>query len=114
MKFEIPQGFKRFEGDMTEDFLDGGFLSVGQQHVYFKLFEDEWAHFKVLSFISPTSRPSGSLFSYKVKIIGKNGGTLPVFLMSRSMIHLPPQILRWARGLLYTVKARQFSLCVIL
>ena len=79
VKFEIPQGFKRFEGDMTEDFLDGGFLSVGQQHVYFKLFEDEWAHFKVLSFISPTSRPSGSLFSYKVKIIGKNEGTLPVF-----------------------------------
>ena len=62
---------------MTGEFISGGYLQ--DMHVMFKLYEDEWCHFKVLSFIPVEARPGDSLFSNVAQIIGVSRGKLPVF-----------------------------------
>ena len=73
----LPPGYSRFVGNMSQDFLDGGYLAVGPMHTMFKLYEDEWCHFKVLRFI-PVEERGENVFTYEVRIIGNGNGQLPV------------------------------------
>ena len=79
IELTIPRGFRRFIGEMNEYFINEGLLV--DCRVMFKLFDNQWTHFKVVRFIPVADRPTGSLYTYDVEIIAgsHNCGKLPVF-----------------------------------
>ena len=69
----IPSGFGRFTGDLSAEFVDEGNL-VGLEGM-FKLYENEWRHFKVTRFIGAVERGLDRPFQYILSYRFLNGGS---------------------------------------
>ena len=75
----IPSGFGRFTGDLSAEFVDEGNL-VGLEGM-FKLYENEWRHFKVTRFIGAVERGLDRPFQYVLRFLNggsQKGASMPV------------------------------------